>query len=97
MHTNVYFNGLNFLFSFYVSAKTSDQVGRFEYYLQHSNHKHLLVTEFEGHSVSYCLRFSTSIYRFKGRELKWKRQGAVTYSIDREISVIKLFTISLGN
>ena len=96
MHTNVYFNGLNFLFSFYVSAKTSDQVGRFEYY--YSNHKHLLVTEFEGRSVSYRLRFfSNSIYRFKGRELKWKRQGVVSYSIDREISVIKLITISLGN
>lgn len=64
MHTSVYFHGMNFLFSFYVSAKTSDQVGGFEYYLQHSNHKHLLVTELEGRSVSYPLQFfPTSIYR----------------------------------
>ena len=75
MHTSVYFHGMNFLFSFYVSAKTSDQVGGFEYYLQHSNHKHLLVTELEGRSVSYRLHFfPTSIYR---RAVNWSGKDKV--------------------
>ena len=45
--------------------------------------------------------FSNSIYgpsaKHKGHELKWEKQGAVTYSTDRENKVSKMFIISLGN
>ena len=45
--------------------------------------------------------FSTSVYdlsaKHKRYELKWKKQGAVTYSKDQENKVTKMFLTSLGN
>ena len=50
--------------------------------------KYLLLTKFEGHTVSEGLHFSTSIYgpsvKHEGHKLKKKRQGAITYSMDQE-------------
>ena len=47
--------------------------------------RYLSLTQFEGHTGSYELHFFTSIYgasaKHPGRELKRKKQGAVTYSI----------------
>ena len=56
---------------------------------------------FMGHTVSYGLHFSTSIFglsvQHKGHELKWKKQDAITYSTDQETTVNKMFFIYLGN
>ena len=35
--------------------------------------------------------------KHEGHELKWKKQGAVTYGKDGESGVRKMFIISLGN
>ena len=52
----------------------------------------------------YCklCAFSTSIIygqsaNHKGHELKWKKQGVVTYNVHRENKVSKMFIISHGN
>ena len=55
--------------------------------------KYLLLTEFEGRTVSYGPSFfllDLWIYKSKG-----KKRGSVTYSTDREDEVSKIFIISL--
>lgn len=51
---------------------------------------YLLLTE--GRTVSYGPRFSISIY-----VLNWRKQGAVSYSTDREKEVSRMFVIPQGN
>ena len=63
------------------------------------NEKYLLLTEFEGRTVSYGPSFSPSIYgpsaERAGHKSKGKQRGSVTYSTDRENEVSKIFIISL--
>ena len=61
---------------------------------------YLLLTEFEGRTVSYGPRFSSSIYdpsakRAADHKSKGKKRGSVTYSTNRENEVSKIFIISL--
>ena len=53
-----------------------------------NNYKYLLLTEFEGRTVSYGPSFFFL-------DLWPKREGPVTYSTDRENEVSKIFIISL--
>ena len=61
--------------------------------------KYLLLTEFEGRTVSY----GPSFFPFdllpkrevRGPEIEGKKRGSVTYSTDRENEVSKKFIISL--
>ena len=54
-------------------------------------HKYLLLTEFEGRTVSYGPSFFLlDLYKSKG-----KKRGSVTYSTDRENEVSKIFITSL--
>ena len=61
--------------------------------------KYLLLTEFEGHTVSYGPSFSYLIYgpsaKRVGHKLKGKKRGSVTYSTERENEVSKIFILSL--
>jgi len=57
--------------------------------------------EFESHTASYgpCFfHFNIIIYgqsaNHKGHELKWKKQGVVTYNVHRENKVSKMFIIN---
>ena len=63
------------------------------------NFKYLLLTEFEGRTVSYGPSFSSSIYgpsaKRAGHKSKGEKRGSVTYSTDRENEVSKIFIISL--
>ena len=63
-----------------------------------SCYKYLLLTEFEGHTLSYGV-FSPSTYgpsaKHAGHKSKGKKRGSVTYSTDRENEVSKIFIISL--
>ena len=56
---------------------------------------YLLLTEFEGRTVSYGPSFSSSIYgpsaKRAGHKSKGKKRGSVTYSTDREDEVSKIF------
>ena len=60
---------------------------------------YLLLSEFEGRTVSYGPSFFSSIYgpsaKRAGHESKWKKRGSVTYSTDRENEVSKIFIRSL--
>ena len=60
---------------------------------------YLLLTEFEGRTVSYGPRFSPSIYgpsaKRRGHKSKGNKRGYVTYSTDPEDEVSKIFIISL--
>ena len=60
---------------------------------------YLLLTGFEGSTVSYGPILSPSIYgpgaKRAGHKSKRKNRGAVTYRTDREDEVIKIFLISL--
>ena len=51
--------------------------------------------------VMVTLFFSTSIYclsvNHESHELRWKKQGVVTYSTDQEKEVSKMLITSLGN
>ena len=62
--------------------------------------KYLLLTEFEGRTGSYGPSFFPLIYgpRVKraGNKSKGKKRGSVTYSVDRENEVSKIFIISLS-
>ena len=58
-----------------------------------SRYKYLLITEFEGRTVSYGPVFSCA--KRAGHKSKGKKQGSVTYSMDRENNVSKIFIISL--
>ena len=60
----------------------------------------LLLTEFEGRTVSYTDQvYSPSIYgpsaKRAGHESKGKKQGSVTYDTDRENEVSEIFCISI--
>ena len=63
--------------------------------------RYLLLTEFEGRTVSYGPSFFLldSIYgpsaKRAGHKSKGKKPGSVTYKTDRENEVSKIFTISL--
>ena len=66
-----------------------------------ANAKYLLLTEFEGRTVSYGPRFFL-LDLWPKREArgpycksKGKKRGSVTYSTDRENEVSKIFIISL--
>ena len=64
------------------------------------NNIDLLLTEFEGRTVSYGPGFfSSSIYgpsaKCAGHKSKGEKRGSVTYSTDRENEVSKIFIISL--
>ena len=52
---------------------------------------YLLLTEFEGHTVSYGLHF----FLFNLDGLKRKKEVAITYSMDQENEVSKMFIIYL--
>ena len=61
---------------------------------------YLLLTGFEGRTVSYADRvFSSPIYgpsaKRAGHKSKGKNRGSVTYSTDRENEVSKIFIITL--
>ena len=62
---------------------------------------YLLLTEFEGRTVSYGPSFSARIYGPSGKRVghkyERKKRGSVTYSTDRENKVGKIFIISLGS
>ena len=62
-------------------------------------HIYLLLTEFEGRTVSYGPSFSPSIYdpsaKRAGHKSRGKKRGSVTYSTDRENEDSKIFIISL--
>ena len=59
----------------------------------------LLLTEFEGRTVSYGPSFFLFAYgpsaKRAGHKLTGKKRGSVTYSRDRENEVSKIFIISL--
>ena len=63
--------------------------------------KYLFLTEFEGRTVTYRARFPHFNlwleWSHSDHALKWKKQGAVTYSTDREKEVCEMFILSLGN
>ena len=59
------------------------------------NNKYLLLTRFEGCSVSYRPHFF-HLNLHEGHELKRKKQGALIHSMDQENKVSKMF-MSLGN
>ena len=61
-----------------------------------NSNKYLLLTEFEGRTVSYGPSFfyGPSAKR-AGHKSKGKKRGSVTYSTDRENEVSKIFIISL--
>ena len=57
---------------------------------------YLLLTEFEGRTVSYRPSFFLDLWpKREGHKLKGKKRGSVTYSTDRENEVSKIFIISL--
>ena len=59
-------------------------------------HKYLLLTEFEGRTVSYGPSFFLlPSAKRAGHKSKGKKRGSVTYSTDRENEVSKIFIISL--
>ena len=57
-------------------------------------YKYLLLTEFEGRTVSYGPRFFPFAYgpsaKRAGHKLTGKKRGSITYSMDRENEVSKL-------
>ena len=59
--------------------------------------KYLLLTEFEGRTVSYGPSFFLLLPSAEraGHKSKGKKRGSVTYSTDRENEVSKIFVISL--
>ena len=56
---------------------------------------YLLLTEFEGRTVSYGTSFFLLDFSRLGDKSKGKQQGSVTCSTDRENEVSKIFIISL--
>ena len=62
-------------------------------------YQYLLLTEFEGRTVSYGPSFSPSIYTPNAKRAdhksKGEKRGSVTYSTDRENEISKIFIISL--
>ena len=64
-----------------------------------NNNKYLLLTEFEGRTVSNGPSFFSSIYgpsaKRAGHKSKGKKRGSVTYSTDRANEVSKIFIRSL--
>lgn len=69
------------------------------YYCQRKANTYLLVTEFDGRSVSYGPRFfQVNLWpACKGHELKRKKQGTVIYHNAREKEASKMFITSLRN
>ena len=49
-----------------------------------------------GHAFSTSIIYGQST-NHKDHELKWKKQGVVTYNVHRENKVSKMFIISHGN
>ena len=49
-----------------------------------------------GHAFSTSIIYGQST-NHKGHELKWKKQGVVTFNVHRENKVSKMFIISHGN
>ena len=65
-----------------------------------SVHTYLLLTEFEGRTVSYGPSFFPPRFMAQARSARainrrGKKRGSVTYSTNRENEVSKIFTISL--
>ena len=60
--------------------------------------KYLLLTEFEGRTVSYgpsFFRLYSPSAKRAGHKSKGKKRGSVTYSTDQENEVSKIFIISV--